>query len=167
MRNKKDYSVIPFFLMLILTANLYGQKTKPVATTPLGAVLLAIDNDKVSIFINKVYKDAKRIEKDYGVPVALVIAQAAQETGWGKSKLCQENNNYFGIRRNHENMRYETKAQSFTDYGGVMSQRCYNVLTPKNLNEWYRALEFCNYAGHKEYAKKLNSIILKYGLDLL
>ena len=81
--------------------------------------------------------------------------------------LCQENNNYFGIRRNHEHMRYETKAQSFSDYGGVMTQRCYNVLTPKDLNEWYRALEFCNYAGHKEYSKKLNSIIFKYGLDLL
>jgi len=167
MRNKKDYSVIPFFLILILTANLYGQKNRPVATTPLGAVLLSIDNDKVSIFINSVYKDAKRIEKDFGVPVALVIAQAAQETGWGKSKLCQENNNYFGIRRNHEHMRYETKAQSFSDYGGVMTQRCYNVLTPKNLDEWYRALEFCNYAGHKKKEKKLNSIIFKYGLDLL
>jgi flagellum-specific peptidoglycan hydrolase FlgJ len=167
MRNKKNYSVIPFFLMLILSANLYGQKNRPVATTPLGAVLLAIDNDKVSIFINSVYKDAKRIEKDYGVPVALVIAQAAQETGFGKSRLCKEDNNYFGIRRNHENMKYTNKAQSFTDYGGVMSQRCYNVLTPKNLDEWLRALNLCNYAGHKEYTKKLNSIILKYGLDLL
>ena len=154
-------------ILILLAANLYGQKNTPVATTPLGAVLLAIDNDKVSIFINSIYKDAKRIEKDYGVPVALVIAQAAQETGFGKSRLCQEDNNYFGIRRNHEYMKYTNKAQSFTDYGGVMSQRCYNVLTPKNLNEWYRALEFCNYAGHKEYAKKLNSIILKYGLDLL
>ena len=167
MRNKKDYSVIPFFLMLVLAANLYGQKTKPVATTPLGAVLLAIDNDQVSKFINLVYKDAKRIEKDFGVPVALVIAQAAQETGWGKSRLCKENNNYFGIRRNHEHMKYETKAQSFSDYGGVMTQRCYNVLTPKDLSEWLRALNLCNYAGHKEYTKKLNSIIFKYGLDLL
>ena len=154
-------------ILILLAANLYGQKNRPVATTPLGAVLLSIDNDQVSIFINKVYKDAKRIEKDYGVPVALVIAQAAQETGWGKSKLCKENNNYFGVRRNHEHMKYETKAQSFSDYGGVMTQRCYNVLTPKDLNEWYRALEFCNYAGHKEYSKKLNSIIFKYGLDLL
>lgn len=154
-------------ILILLAANLYGQKNRPVATTPLGAVLLSIDNDKVSIFINSVYKDAKRIEKDYGVPVALVIAQAAQETGFGKSRLCKEDNNYFGIRRNHENMRYETKAQSFTDYGGVMSQRCYNVLTPKNLDEWLRALNLCNYAGHKEYTKKLNSIILKYGLDLL
>jgi len=101
-------------ILILLAANLYGQKTKPVATTPLGAVLLAIDNDQVSKFINLVYKDAKRIEKDYGVPVALVIAQSAQETGWGKSRLCKENNNYFGIRRNHEHMRYETKAQSFS-----------------------------------------------------
>lgn len=154
-------------ILILLAANLYGQQTKPVATTPLGAVLLAIDNKKVGVFINSVYKDAKRIEKNYGVPVALVIAQAAQETGWGKSKLCQENNNYFGIRRNHQNMKYKTKAQSFNDYGGVMTQRCYNVLTPKTLADWYRALEFCNYAGHKEYTKKLNSIIHKYGLDLL
>ena len=115
-------------ILILLAANLYGQKNTPVATTPLGAVLLAIDNDKVSIFINSIYKDAKRIEKDYGVPVALVIAQAAQETGFGKSRLCQEDNNYFGIRRNHEYMKYTNKAQSFTDYGGVMSQRCYNVL---------------------------------------
>ena len=154
-------------ILILLAANLYGQKNRPVATTPLGAVLLSIDNDQVSIFINKVYKDAKRIEKDFGVPVALVIAQAAQETGWGKSNLCKENNNYFGIRRNHENMKYETKAQSFSDYGGVMSQRCYNVLTPQDLDEWLRALNLCNYAGHKEYTKKLNSIIYKYGLDLL
>lgn len=154
------------FLFLLITATATAQKPENM-TTQLGRVLVGIDNDKVSLFINKVYKDAKRIEREFGVPVSLTIAQAAIETGFGKSRLCKEENNYFGIRRNHKNMSYLSKSESFTDYGKVMTQRCYNIHICHDVDCWIAALKVCKYAGIEDYGDKVKSIIKKYKLNLL
>ena len=45
--------------------------------------------------ITHLYKDVP-IEKQ--IPRELIIAQAALETGWGKSRFANEANNLFGIR---------------------------------------------------------------------
>ena len=45
--------------------------------------------------ITHLYKDVP-IEKQ--IPIELIIAQAAIETGWGKSRFANEGNNLFGIR---------------------------------------------------------------------
>ena len=153
-------------LFLLITATATAQKPENM-TTQIGRVLVGIDNDKVSIFICKVYKDAKRIERDFGVPVSLTIAQAAIETGWGKSYLCTNQNNYFGIRRNHQHMKYNSKRESFDDYGKVMTQRCYNIQICHNVNCWIAALKVCKYAGIEDYGQKVKSIIKRYKLNLL
>jgi len=45
--------------------------------------------------INYLYKS---IEPEYQIPNELIIAQAAIETGWGKTRFANEGNNLFGIR---------------------------------------------------------------------
>ena len=157
---------IILFLLITATTTTTAQKPENM-TTKIGRVLVGIDNDKVSIFICKVYKDAKRIEQDFGVPVSLTIAQAAIETGFGKSRLCKEENNYFGIRRNHKNMSYNSKSESFTDYGKVMTQRCYNMQICHDVDCWVDALKVCKYAGIEDYGQKVKSIIKRYKLNLL
>ena len=130
-------------------------------------LLKNISNRKASLFINRIYEDAERINKSTGVPLALIIAQSALESGWGKSRRCVEDCNYFAVKRNHKYMIYESKEDSFKDYGKVMCQKCYSSLNPKSLGEWYNALVSCKYAESKEYIWKLKSIIKKYGLDKL
>ena len=156
-------------LMLMISISLRAQKYRinPVAHKALGKVLLEIDSDRVSIFINKHYKAAKRLEQDYGIPPALTIAQAAIESGWGKSRLATEDNNYFGIRRNHKNMKYSSIKESFEDYAAVLQNRCYNLHAPKNLEEWMQALEKCHYCTKKGYTGHLKQIIKKYNLAIL
>ena len=45
--------------------------------------------------ITHLYKD---VPLDQQIPRELIIAQAAIETGWGKSRFANEGNNLFGIR---------------------------------------------------------------------
>lgn len=150
-------------IILLLAFQLQAQT----ASTTLGKVLLSIKRDNVSIFVNSVYKDAKRITDSTNIPIAIVIGQSALETKYGESRLCVEDNNHFGIRRNHKFMVYESRAASFDDYKKVLCQECYRKEKPEKLQQWYDALEKCGYFTSKTYIKKLNNIIFTYNLDLL
>ncbi|MCU0667098.1 MAG: glucosaminidase domain-containing protein [Patescibacteria group bacterium] len=49
-------------------------------------------------FINEYGKNAFDIGKANGIPYIAIIAQAGIESGWGKSTLTTEANNFFGIK---------------------------------------------------------------------
>jgi flagellum-specific peptidoglycan hydrolase FlgJ len=49
-------------------------------------------------FINEVAPGAMATQREYGVPAAVTIAQAIDESGWGKSELAVEAHNLFGIK---------------------------------------------------------------------
>jgi len=49
-------------------------------------------------FVNEIFDGAVRIEQKYGIPHTVLIAQAALETGYGKSMPPGECNAYFGIK---------------------------------------------------------------------
>lgn len=49
-------------------------------------------------FIEAVGNAAKEGQERFGVPASVASAQAILESGWGKSDLAQEANNYFGIK---------------------------------------------------------------------
>jgi flagellum-specific peptidoglycan hydrolase FlgJ len=50
-------------------------------------------------FIKLMYPFALKSEKATGVPALVTLAQAIVESGWGKSFLSREANNFFGIKR--------------------------------------------------------------------
>lgn len=79
------------------------------------------------------------------VPASLVLAQAANESGWGTSRFAREANNFFGVwcfkagcglvpqRRssgmNHEVARYDSVAHSVSAYmKNINTHRAYNDL---------------------------------------
>lgn len=131
-----------------------------------GDILKDIKNKKVSTFFNRIWNDAVYVSENYKIPIALVLAQAAQESGWGTSKNCRNNNNYFGVRRCGKYEVYSCRFESFVDYAAkVLGADCYKGCT--TLNEYFTALECCGYAADKCYTKRLKRIIETYKLYLL
>ena len=49
-------------------------------------------------FIQEVAPGAIAAQREYGVPAAVTIAQAIDESGWGQSQLAAQDNNLFGIK---------------------------------------------------------------------
>jgi flagellum-specific peptidoglycan hydrolase FlgJ len=50
------------------------------------------------VFINEVAPGAIAAQHTYGVPAAVTIAQAIDESAWGQSSLAAQDNNMFGIK---------------------------------------------------------------------
>jgi flagellum-specific peptidoglycan hydrolase FlgJ len=49
-------------------------------------------------FLNQVVPGAQAAQRQYGIPAAVTIAQAIDESGWGQSELATQDNNLFGIK---------------------------------------------------------------------
>jgi flagellum-specific peptidoglycan hydrolase FlgJ len=49
-------------------------------------------------FINAIAPGALAAQRQYGIPAAVTIAQAIDESGWGQSQLTTQDNNLFGIK---------------------------------------------------------------------
>lgn len=88
------------------------------------------------------------VEDQHKIPNELIIAQAAIETGWGKSRFANEGNNLFGIRTWDKNepyllpipwtewpgwgvKAYKSKCESVIDYLHILN----NVSVFKKLRE--------------------------------
>lgn len=83
------------------------------ATPPTKTASISVcKNKKVSLFLNRVWKDAELIAFLYNIPLELVLAQTCQETGYGTSDLCQEDCNYFGIQGGN----YDSKMESMAGF---------------------------------------------------
>ncbi len=63
----------------------------PGATTVPGSVVQ-------QAFISEVAPGALAAQREYGVPAAVTIAQAIDESGWGQSQLALQDKNLFGIK---------------------------------------------------------------------
>jgi flagellum-specific peptidoglycan hydrolase FlgJ len=154
------FILIPFYLQI-------GTVQHPqTETSTRGDILKQIKNKKVSVFFNRIWNDAVFVSENYNIPIALVLAQAAQETGFGTSKNCRNNNNYFGVRRCKTYETYSCRYESFVDYASnVLGADCYKGC--KTLQDWFTALECCHYASDSGYTKRLKQIIKTYNLYLL
>jgi len=58
----------------------------------------AADSAAQQAFINQVVPGALAAQREYGIPAAVTIAQAIDESGWGQSQLAAQDNNLFGIK---------------------------------------------------------------------
>jgi flagellum-specific peptidoglycan hydrolase FlgJ len=142
---------LTLFIILFLFCNF--------KTSKRGQILESIKQKHVSIYINSIWNDAQFIENVYGIPIELVIAQSCLETNYGRSNLCQNHCNYFGI----QGFKFYSKSECFIKYGDMLTcLPCYANLQPKTLEQWYDALICCNYAEGKPYVNQLKRIINDY-----
>jgi flagellum-specific peptidoglycan hydrolase FlgJ len=150
--------------LLILSILLLALQTNG---TQRGDLLLSINNKRVSIFVNHVWVQAKRINEEHGIPMSLILGVCALETKYGTSRRCVEDCNFFAVKRNHKYCVYNSMEESFDDFVKVLKQRCYKNLKPISLPSWYEALKCCGYFQSKTYIRKLNWIIYHWGFDKL
>ncbi len=120
--------------------------------------------------------------KKTGVPASVTLAQAALETGWGKSTIGDAKN-IFGIKGTgtagtikvptkefvngrmitiHDNFRkYHSWQQSFEDHGKLLqkSRYSYALQYNKDPDRYAREIHKAGYATDPNYASKLISIM--------
>lgn len=140
-------------------------------------------------FVNKVWPHAAAASQTTGVPAAFLVAQAALETGWGRSEPRQANGqpsyNVFGVkagrnwtgptveattteyvdgvaRQRVERFRaYGSYAEAFGDYARLLvsSPRYADVVGTADAASFAKGLQRAGYATDPAYADKLTRII--------
>jgi flagellum-specific peptidoglycan hydrolase FlgJ len=140
-------------------------------------------------FIDSISDAAIESQIESGVPASITIAQAAIESGRGKSGLTREAHNYFGIKgegpAGHVIMKtreviggqsvmvdakfckYHNAAESFVEHGRFFLQnRRYRgaMLVADDAKQFAVEIQRAGYATDPEYAKKLIRMIDHYDL---
>jgi flagellum-specific peptidoglycan hydrolase FlgJ len=140
------------------------------------------------VFINAVAPGAMATQRRYGVPAAVTIAQAIDESGWGQSMLATNDHNLFGIKgtgpagsdvqptEEYENGQwittnapfrvYHNFAQSIEDHGDLLATSGYYTQAMANRSN---PDAFANdltgvYATNPEYGADLINLMQQYNL---
>lgn len=147
----------------------------------------------VQDFIRDMAEPAKLASRASGVPAELIVAQAALETGWGKSRISTlqgtNSHNLFGIKagshwtgktteitttefvngrsqKQIDRFRvYDSYTDSFADYARLISKnpRYQHVVHAPDAPSAARALQSGGYATDPSYADKLISVMKTVG----
>jgi flagellum-specific peptidoglycan hydrolase FlgJ len=139
---------------------------------------------------------AQAAERKYGVPASVTLAQAILEssnsTGWGRSQLATEANNFFGIKatdvknpehyielKTHEYLnnhlelidakfaRYEDLGESFEAHARLLAvARRYEpcMCAAKDPELFCMRLQQCGYSTNPSYGVTLFKLIKEYDL---
>ena len=140
-------------------------------------------------FVNRVWAHAYEASQATGIPAHFMVAQAALETGWGKSEPRfadgRPSYNLFGIKagkswngavveastaefidgaaqKQVERFRaYGSYAESFRDYANLLNSnpRYASVVGSRDATAFARSLQQAGYATDPMYAAKLERII--------
>jgi flagellum-specific peptidoglycan hydrolase FlgJ len=139
-------------------------------------------------FINEVVPGAVATQRRYGVPAAVTIAQAIDESGWGQSVLASQDNNLFGIKgtgpagsdslptQEYENGQwvtttapfrvYHTFAESINDHGELLATSGYytQAMAERNDPDSFAEALTGVYATNPEYGTDLIQLMQQYDL---
>jgi flagellar protein FlgJ len=152
--------------------------------TPPEKTTTVVAPNSPQAFIETVRPYAERAAKKLGISPDAIIAQAALETGWGKS-LPHNGNNCFGIKadgrwqgesvtrktmeveggvvqqKNAAFRRYDNVAASFDDYVDFIqsSPRYQAALNSKNPVQFAQALKDAGYATDPHYVEKIERVL--------
>jgi flagellum-specific peptidoglycan hydrolase FlgJ len=139
-------------------------------------------------FIGEVAPGAIAAQRKYGVPASVTIAQAIDESGWGKSTLATKDHNLFGIKgtgpagsdplpsQEYQNGQlvtttnsfrvYNSTAESIDDHGKLLATSGYyrkSMADRRNPNAFAESLTGI-YATDPSYGTKLISLMQQYNL---
>jgi flagellum-specific peptidoglycan hydrolase FlgJ len=139
-------------------------------------------------FISKIAPAAMAAQRRYGVPASVTIAQAIDESGWGRSTLATHDHNLFGIKgsgpagstslptQEYENGQmvsqispfrvYHSITESVDDHGRLLATSGYYqraMANRGNPNAFAQALTGV-YATDPQYGDKLIALMRQYNL---
>ncbi len=155
---------------------------------PEPAVPAANGSPTRQAFISAVAPGAIAAQRKYGVPAAVTIAQAIEESGWGQSSLAVKDNNLFGIKgtgpagtdqlptQEYQDGQwvsltapfrvYHTAAQSIDDHGKLLATSGYYTRAMgvrRSPNAFAAALTGV-YATDPSYGETLIGLMRQYNL---
>ncbi|MGO9778915.1 MAG: glucosaminidase domain-containing protein [Streptosporangiaceae bacterium] len=76
----------------------YQRSQPPAASASASASASGYGTAAQQAFINQIAPGAIAAQHTYGVPAAVTIAQAIDESAWGQSSLAAQDNNLFGVK---------------------------------------------------------------------
>lgn len=146
--------------------------------------------DAVQAYINTYEEIAIEEMKRTGIPASIKLAQAINESGFGKSYLARSGNNHFGIKCGKDwtgatiskkddryvkgrlkkscFRKYENATESFKAHSDFLVNRSRYAslfkLSPTDYKGWAKGLQKAGYATSKTYARKLIDLIERYDL---
>ena len=139
-------------------------------------------------FISQIAPGAIAMQSRYGIPAAVTIAQAIDESGWGQSALAIRDHNLFGIKgtgpagtdmlptQEYQNGRYVTVnapfrvyhnvAQSIADHGHLLatSSSYQHAMADRHLPDAFATDLTGVYATDPHYGSNLIAIMKLYNL---
>ena len=142
-------------------------------------------------FFQALGPSAKEGERQYGVYAAVTLAQAALESGWGKSNVAKTDKNLFGIKWTGKYApgltvtqglncpsgeqggarpynRYQSFGDSMTDHAWFLKNNPrytkHGAFSASNAKEQVKAIAAAGYAEDGSYATSLCNMIDKYNL---
>jgi flagellum-specific peptidoglycan hydrolase FlgJ len=164
------------------TATPYQRHRIPTAAAPVPGV------SAQQAFINEVAPGAVATQRRYGIPAAVTIAQAIDESGWGQSVLATQDRNLFGIKgsgpagsdslptEEYENGRwrattapfrvYHNFAESINDHGELLATSDYYTQAMAERNDPNSFAEALTgvYATNPGYGTDLIQLMQQYDL---
>jgi flagellar protein FlgJ len=133
---------------------------------------------------------AIQMERDTGIPAAIILGQAMLEGGASLSSgLIKQANNFFGIKGvgnagsvymptreeingksitvNGKFRKYNTPYDSFMDHAKLLQNPRYqkHLTSAKTLSDWASGIKAGGYATDAKYVSKLMNVITSNGLD--
>ncbi len=139
-------------------------------------------------FINAIAPGALATQRRYGVPAAVTIAQAIDESGWGQSALAVNDHNLFGIKgtgpagsdilptEEYENGQwvtinsgfrvYHNFAESIQDHGELLATSGYytQAMADRSDPDAFASALTGVYATNPEYGADLIQLMQQYNL---
>ncbi len=161
----------------------------PPRAAPSAAAELPFSGDDPEAFVAGIWPHAERAAQELDVPTEVIVAQAALETGWGRSVITDEHGrssfNLFGIKagaswdghkvsvstlefvdgvpeRRREPFRaYGSLAEGFADYVRLLAgnERYQRAVAARDVEGFARGLQAGGYATDPDYADKLIGIV--------
>jgi flagellum-specific peptidoglycan hydrolase FlgJ len=159
----------------------YTRNTAPVSSSVPGTAAQ-------QAFISQVAPGALAAQSRYGIPAAVTIAQAIDESGWGQSTLAIRDHNLFGIKgtgpagsdmlptQEYENGQwvsvsapfraYHNVAESIADHGQLLAtgQSYQRAMADRHLPDAFATDLTGVYATDPQYGSNLIAIMRLYNL---
>ena len=205
-------AAVPEFQPLAAPLRVHGSASGDVRTTAVGKLLEGIRNsaaqasrnvlqqvdrtasgggDHIEKFVDKLADSARAVAEASGLPLRLILGQAALESGWGKREIRMSDGstsyNLFGIKATggwkgkvaevmtteYENgvarkvkqpfRAYDSYEHALSDYARLITEnsRYQHVVTAANEKDAARKIQAAGYATDPRYADKLINVMAK------